>query len=96
MKGNRGAGAATPDACVRLHNLYSHCSCVAKEEEKEDEEEDENEAMKLFHVFMFMPQRWEISCYSSFGSFMGNVSGSYGAQKGTSASICPMWDIDLS
>jgi len=38
MKGNRGAGAATPDACVRFQNLYSHCSCVAAEEEDEDED----------------------------------------------------------
>lgn len=40
MKGNRGAGAATPDACVRLQNLYSHSTCVEEEEEDEDENED--------------------------------------------------------
>jgi len=38
MKGNRGAGAATPNARVRLQNLYSHCSCVVAEEEYENED----------------------------------------------------------
>lgn len=46
MKGNRGAGAATPDACVRLHNLYSHCSCVAVEEEEEDDDENKDRRSK--------------------------------------------------
>ena len=46
MKGNRGAGAATPDACVRLHNLYSHCSCVAAEEEEEEDDENKDRRSK--------------------------------------------------
>lgn len=33
MQRNRGAGAATPNARVWLHYLYSHCSCVVAEDE---------------------------------------------------------------